>query len=72
VRILIDGNKVTALCDLSNKPGELAKLCDSLKEANINILAMSIQNAKDAIKEPIRLETKRGGGSHWTPVIRAF
>lgn len=45
---------------LSNKPGELAKLCDSLKEANINILAMSIQNAKDAIKELYKIRNKTG------------
>jgi len=46
---------------LNNAPGELAKLCDVLKGANVNILAMSIQNAKDAVKElyKIRERTRR-------------
>lgn len=46
---------------LNNAPGELAKLCDVLKVAEVNILAMSIQNAKDAVKElfKIREKTKR-------------
>jgi acetolactate synthase small subunit len=45
---------------LSNKPGELAKLCDTLKAAEINILAMSIQNVKDAVKELYRIREKTG------------
>ena len=45
---------------LSNKPGELSKLCDILKAANINILAMSIQNVKDAVKELYRIREKTG------------
>ena len=36
---------------LTNAPGELSKLCDVLRAANVNILAMSIQNAKDSVKE---------------------
>ena len=46
---------------LTNTPGELSKLCDALKAANVNILAMSIQNAKDSVKElyNIREKTER-------------
>jgi len=43
---------------LTNAPGELSKLCDVLKEGNINILAMSIQNAKDSVKELYRIREK--------------
>jgi hypothetical protein len=45
---------------LSNVPGELSKLCGVLKGANINILAMSIQNAKDFVEElyNIKMKTK--------------
>src|SRR5512143_2626577 len=35
---------------LANTPGELSKLCDVLKASDINILAMSIQNAEDSVK----------------------
>ena len=45
---------------LTNTPGELAKLCDVLKAANINILAMSIQNAKDSVKELYNMREKTG------------
>ncbi len=45
---------------LANSPGELSKLCDVLKGANINILAMSIQNAKDAVKELYNMREKTG------------
>jgi hypothetical protein len=45
---------------LTNAPGELAKLCDVLKAANINILAMSIQNAKDSVKELYNMREKTG------------
>ena len=45
---------------LTNAPGELSKLCDVLKEANVNILAMSIQNAKDAVKELYNMREKTG------------
>jgi hypothetical protein len=46
---------------LTNAPGELSKLCDILKEENVNILAMSIQNAKDSVKElyNMRVKTRR-------------
>jgi hypothetical protein len=46
---------------LINTPGELAKLCDVLSKTNINILAMNIQNAKDAVRElfNIREKTRR-------------
>jgi hypothetical protein len=45
---------------LTNAPGELAKLCDVLKAANVNILAMSIQNAKDSVKELYHMREKTG------------
>jgi len=45
---------------LTNAPGELAKLCDVLKEVNVNILAMSIQNAKDSVKELYNMREKTG------------
>ena len=45
---------------LANTPGELSKLCDILKESNINILAMSIQNAKDSVKELYNMREKTG------------
>jgi hypothetical protein len=45
---------------LSNKPGELAKLCDILKSERVNILAMSIQNVRDAVKELYRIREKTG------------
>ena len=45
---------------LTNAPGELAKLCDALKAANVNILAMSIQNAKDSVKELYNMREKTG------------
>jgi hypothetical protein len=43
---------------LNNAPGELAKLCDTLKASNVNILAMSIQNAKDSVKELYKIREK--------------
>jgi len=45
---------------LTNTPGELSKLCDVLKGENINILAMSIQNAKDSVKELYNMREKTG------------
>lgn len=45
---------------LTNAPGELAKMCDVLRDANINILAMSIQNAKDSVKELFNMREKTG------------
>ena len=45
---------------LNNSPGELSKLCDVLKAANINILGMSIQNAKDSVKELYKMREKTG------------
>jgi hypothetical protein len=46
---------------LLNAPGELVKLCNVLSTSNSNILAMNIQNTKDAIKElfTIREKTRR-------------
>jgi hypothetical protein len=43
---------------LVNTPGELAKLCEILGESGINILAMNIQNAKDAVKELLKIREK--------------
>jgi hypothetical protein len=45
---------------LKNAPGELSKLCDVLKATNINILGMSIQNAKDSVKELYKMREKTG------------
>lgn len=45
---------------LNNAPGELSKLCDVLKAVNVNILAMSIQNAKDSVKELFNMREKTG------------
>jgi hypothetical protein len=45
---------------LTNRAGELASLCDVLKAEGINILAMSIQNANDAVKELYRMREKTG------------
>ena len=45
---------------LTNTPGELSKLCDVLKAAGVNILAMSIQNAKDSVKELYNMREKAG------------
>ena len=45
---------------LTNAPGELSKLCDVLKLSNVNILAMSIQNAKDSVKELFNMREKTG------------
>ncbi len=45
---------------LANTPGELARLCDTLKTVNVNVLAMSIQNAKDSVKELYKIREKTG------------
>ena len=45
---------------LNNTPGELSKLCDVLKAVHVNILAMSIQNAKDSVKELFNMREKTG------------
>lgn len=45
---------------LANAPGELSKLCDILMAAQVNILAMSIQNAKDSVKELYNMREKVG------------
>ena len=45
---------------LANEPGELSKLCDVLRGRGINILPMSIQNEKDAVKELYRMREKTG------------
>ncbi len=56
---------------LSNTPGELAKLCEILKSANVNILGMSIQNAKDSVKELYNMREKTTGGLPLQRVIGA-
>ncbi len=45
---------------LKNAPGELSMLCDALKAVHVNILAMSIQNAKDSVKELFNMREKTG------------
>ena len=45
---------------LQNAPGEVSNLCNILKAANINILGMSIQNAKDSVKELYKMREKTG------------
>jgi hypothetical protein len=45
---------------LTNAPGQLSKLCDVLKASSVNILAMSIQNAKDSVKELYNMREKTG------------
>ena len=45
---------------LTNAPGELSNLCDALRASNVNILAMSIQNAKDSVKELYHMREKTG------------
>lgn len=45
---------------LTNAPGELSKLCDVIKSSDVNILAMSIQNAKDSVKELFNMREKTG------------
>jgi hypothetical protein len=45
---------------LTNAPGQLSKLCDVLEASSVNILAMSIQNAKDSVKELYNMREKTG------------
>lgn len=45
---------------LSNTPGELLKLCDHLKRENLNILAISIQNARDYVEELFKARERIG------------
>ncbi|MBI4772705.1 MAG: amino acid-binding protein [Deltaproteobacteria bacterium] len=45
---------------LKNEPGELAKLCDVLENHHVNILAISIQNAKNYLMELFRAREKTG------------
>ena len=52
--------KVQLSVILTNAPGELAKLCDALKAANVNISAMSIQNAQDSLKKLYNMREKTG------------
>jgi hypothetical protein len=45
---------------LPNAPGELEKLCQHLKAASLNILAISIQNAKNYVEELLRARERSG------------
>lgn len=45
---------------LPNSPGELRKLCGHLGEADVNILAISIQNAKDYVEELFTARERSG------------
>ena len=46
---------------LTNAPGELSKLCDVLESSRVSTsLAMSIQNAKDSVKELYNMREKTG------------
>jgi hypothetical protein len=45
---------------LPNAPGELQKLCEHFKSASINILAISIQNAKNYVEELFRARERSG------------
>lgn len=45
---------------LPNHPGELLKLCSLLRTNGINILAMSIQNARDYVQELFRARERSG------------
>jgi hypothetical protein len=45
---------------LPNTPGELLKLCDYLKGENANILAISIQNARDYVEELFKARERTG------------
>jgi hypothetical protein len=45
---------------LPNTPGELLKLCDHVRSKNVNILAISIQNAKDYVEELFKARERSG------------
>jgi len=45
---------------LPNTPGELLKLCDHLKSENVNVLAISIQNARDYVEELFKARERSG------------
>jgi hypothetical protein len=45
---------------LPNTPGELLKLCNHLKGENTNILAISIQNARDYVEELFKARERSG------------
>ncbi len=51
-------NQISVL--LPNTPGELLKLCEHLEGENINILAISIQNAKDYVEELFKARERSG------------
>lgn len=53
--------KVTQLSAfVLNTPGELWKLCEVIRKEGINILAMSIQNARDYVMELFRARERTG------------
>jgi len=45
---------------LPNTPGELLKLCGHLTQESINVLAISIQNAKDYVEELFKARERSG------------
>ncbi len=45
---------------LPDHPGELLKLCSLLRANGVNILAMSIQNARDYVQELFRARERSG------------
>lgn len=45
---------------LPNNPGELLKLCELMRDNDVNILAMSIQNARDYVEELFRARERSG------------
>lgn len=55
---MIKGTQLSAF--VKNNPGELWRLCDVIRKVGINILAMSIQNAKDYVMELFRAREKTG------------
>jgi len=59
---------------LKNEPGELAKLCEILLEEHVNILAISIQNAKNYLMELFRAREVTGRritvADHYQGILR--
>ena len=53
---MAEGKQVSVI--LKNEPGELARLSEIFERNNINILAISIQNAKNFLMELFRAREK--------------
>ena len=45
---------------MPNHPGELLRMCGRLRDGGVNILAMSIQNARDYVNELFRARERTG------------